>query len=130
VTVTLTATITLEGAQAVKHFDVTVRSLAPPTPIAAYDFEDDLDASAGVFGPGVAVGSRPDLPGGSVAFDTGGGHLRRGVREKCAEPCPGLMAGLMVRTMPRPYGQAPGRGTKHRASVLWGREGRRIHRHH
>lgn len=69
--VTLTATITLNGVQATKTFDVTVRSLAPPSPLAAYDFENDLNASAGAFGPGVVVGSRPDQAGGNVSFAAG-----------------------------------------------------------
>jgi hypothetical protein len=58
--VTLTATITLNGMQTTKMFDVTVRSLAPPQPIAAYDFENDLNASRGMFGPGVVIGARAD----------------------------------------------------------------------
>lgn len=71
VNVTLTATITLNGVPATKTFDVTVRSLAPPAPIATYDFENDLNASAGAFGAGVVVGSRPDQAGGNVSFASG-----------------------------------------------------------
>jgi arabinan endo-1,5-alpha-L-arabinosidase len=71
VNVTLTATITLNGLQTTKTFNVTVRSLAPPSPIAAYDFENDLNASRGGFGPGVVVGATPDLPGGTVSFAPG-----------------------------------------------------------
>ncbi|MBM0105487.1 family 43 glycosylhydrolase [Steroidobacter sp. S1-65] len=71
VDVTLTATLTLNGMQATKTFNVTVRSLAPPSPVAAYDFENDLNASAGAFGPGVVVGSRPDQGGGDVSFAAG-----------------------------------------------------------
>jgi arabinan endo-1,5-alpha-L-arabinosidase len=71
VNVTLTATITLNGTQATKTFTVTVRSLAPPSPIAAYDFENDLNAASGAFGPGVAVGSRPDQAGGNISFAAG-----------------------------------------------------------
>jgi arabinan endo-1,5-alpha-L-arabinosidase len=71
VNVTLTATITLNGLQTTKAFEVTVRSLAPPSPIAAYDFENDLSASRGAFGPGVVVGPRADQPGGAVSFMPG-----------------------------------------------------------
>lgn len=71
VNVTLTATLTLNGAQTTKTFDVTVRSLAPPQPIAAYDFENDLNASRGVFGPGVVIGPRVDPPGGTISFAPG-----------------------------------------------------------
>jgi hypothetical protein len=52
VDVTLAATITLNGQQTMKTFVVTVRSLAPPTPVAAYEFESGLDDSTGAFGPG------------------------------------------------------------------------------
>jgi arabinan endo-1,5-alpha-L-arabinosidase len=71
VNVTLTATITLNGQQTTKTFDVTVRSLAPPSPIAAYDFEGDLSASRGAFGAGVVVGPRIDQTGGAVSFAPG-----------------------------------------------------------
>lgn len=69
--VRLTATITLDGQQITRDFDVTVKSLAPPVPTAAYSFEGNLDASAGVFGPGTVTGARVDQPGGSVSFVTG-----------------------------------------------------------
>ncbi|MBB6093719.1 arabinan endo-1,5-alpha-L-arabinosidase [Povalibacter uvarum] len=69
--VILTATITLGGQQIVREFDVTVKSLAPPAPVAAYGFEDSLDASAGSFGAGVAVGPRIDQPGGNASFTNG-----------------------------------------------------------
>jgi arabinan endo-1,5-alpha-L-arabinosidase len=68
VDVTLTATITLNGQQTMKTFVVTVRSLAPPTPVAAYEFESGLDDSTGAFGPGSVVGSRVNQPGGNVSF--------------------------------------------------------------
>lgn len=71
VDVTLTATITLNGQQTTKTFVVTVRSLAPPTPVAWYEFESGLDDSTGAFGPGAVVGNRIDQPGGNVTF-TGG----------------------------------------------------------
>lgn len=69
--VTLTATITLNGVQTTKTFAVTVKSLAPPSPVAAYEFESGLIDSAGAFGPGVVVGSRVNEAGGSVSFATG-----------------------------------------------------------
>lgn len=71
VDVTLTATITLNGQQTTKTFLVTVRSLAPPTPVAAYEFEAGLDDSTGAFGPGTVVGNRIDQPGGNVSFAGG-----------------------------------------------------------
>jgi arabinan endo-1,5-alpha-L-arabinosidase len=71
VDVTLTATITLNGQQTTRIFVVTVRSLAPPTPVAAYEFESGLDDSTGAFGPGTIVGSRIDQPGGNVSFAGG-----------------------------------------------------------
>ncbi|MET0533917.1 MAG: LamG-like jellyroll fold domain-containing protein [Steroidobacter sp.] len=71
VDVTLTATITLNGAQITKTFVVTVRSLAPPTPVAAYEFESGLNDSTGRFGAGVVVGNRVQLPGGNVSFAGG-----------------------------------------------------------
>jgi arabinan endo-1,5-alpha-L-arabinosidase len=69
--VTLTATITLNGLQTTKVFLVTVRSLAPPRPVAAYDFEDTLDDSVGGHGAGTLVGSRVNQPGGTASFTTG-----------------------------------------------------------
>jgi arabinan endo-1,5-alpha-L-arabinosidase len=67
VDVTLTATITLNGQQSTRTFVVTVRSLAPPAPVAAYEFEVGLDDSTGAFGPGSVVGK----PGGNVSFAAG-----------------------------------------------------------
>jgi arabinan endo-1,5-alpha-L-arabinosidase len=69
--VALTATIVLNGAQTTKTFDVTVKSLAPPAPVAAYSFEGNLDASAGVFGPGFVVGNRVFETGGQVSYAAG-----------------------------------------------------------
>ncbi len=69
--VVLTATIALNGAQTTKTFDVTVKSLAPPVPVAGYSFEGNLDASAGVFGPGYVVGSRVFETGGQVSYTAG-----------------------------------------------------------
>jgi arabinan endo-1,5-alpha-L-arabinosidase len=69
--VILTATLTLNGEQITRTFEVTVKSLAPPTPLAAYDFEDTLSESTGTHAPGTVVGNRLDQPGGSVAFASG-----------------------------------------------------------
>jgi arabinan endo-1,5-alpha-L-arabinosidase len=69
--VILTATLSLQGEQTQRTFVVTVKSLAPPVPVAAYDFEDSLNDSTGFNGPGVVVGSRVQLPGGQVSFATG-----------------------------------------------------------
>jgi arabinan endo-1,5-alpha-L-arabinosidase len=69
--VTLTATIELNGMQTTKTFEVTVRSLGPPRPVAAYDFEDDLLDSTGVQSAGTVVGNRVNQPGGSVSFAAG-----------------------------------------------------------
>ena len=69
--VTLTATLTLSGMQTTKSFDVTVKSLAPPVPVAAYSFEGSLDESVGTHGPGVVVGSRVFETGGIVSFAPG-----------------------------------------------------------
>jgi arabinan endo-1,5-alpha-L-arabinosidase len=48
-----------------------VKSLAPPVPVAAYGFEDDLSESTGAQGPGSVVGNRINVPGGTIAFDAG-----------------------------------------------------------
>src|SRR5690606_39434375 len=69
--VTLTATLTLDGMQATRSFDVTVKSLAPPQPIATYRFEGNLDEAIGLHGPGTVTGARIDEPGGLVSFAPG-----------------------------------------------------------
>lgn len=69
--VALTATVTLSGAQTAKTFEVVVKSLAPPAPVAAYSFEDNLNESSGAQDPGVVVGSRVNEAGGAVAFTAG-----------------------------------------------------------
>jgi arabinan endo-1,5-alpha-L-arabinosidase len=71
VDVTLTATLSLDGLVTTKTFAVRVKSLAPPIPVAAYSFEDDLAESAGRQPPGLVVGDRVFNPGGSVSFATG-----------------------------------------------------------
>jgi arabinan endo-1,5-alpha-L-arabinosidase len=69
--VILTATLSLQGEQTQRTFVVTVKSLAPPIPVAAYDFEDSLNDSTGFNGPGVVVGSRVNVPGGQASFANG-----------------------------------------------------------
>jgi arabinan endo-1,5-alpha-L-arabinosidase len=69
--ITLTATVTLNGAHITRSFAVTVKSLAPPVPVAAYSFEDDLGEATGAQGPGSAVGDRVNRPGGAITFDAG-----------------------------------------------------------
>lgn len=69
--VTLTATITLAGLQSTRRFDVTVKSLAPPTPVAAFSFDGTLDESVGTQGPGQVIGSHVNEPGGVVSYAAG-----------------------------------------------------------
>jgi arabinan endo-1,5-alpha-L-arabinosidase len=69
--ITLTATLTLNGAHTARSFAVTVKSLAPPVPVAAYNFEDDLGEATGAQGSGSVVGDRVNRPGGAITFDAG-----------------------------------------------------------
>lgn len=69
--VTLTATVTLNGAQTSRDFVVTVRSLGPPRPVAAYDFEDSLAEAAGRHADGALLGARVNQAGGNLAFADG-----------------------------------------------------------
>jgi arabinan endo-1,5-alpha-L-arabinosidase len=69
--VTLTATLTLSGQMTTRAFLVTVKSLAPPIPVAAYGFEDSLNEATGAQAPGVVTGSHILEQGGSVSFATG-----------------------------------------------------------
>jgi arabinan endo-1,5-alpha-L-arabinosidase len=71
VDVTLTATLALEGQLITRSFTVRVKSLAPPVPVAAYQFEDSLAEASGFHAPGVGTGSRVFEPGGSVAYTAG-----------------------------------------------------------
>ncbi|KFZ38994.1 glycoside hydrolase [Shewanella mangrovi] len=71
-TVTLTATITLAGASATKEFSVTVRSMAAPTPLAEYNFDnDDLSDAQGNFAAGTVTGNLIGSTGGSVTYAAG-----------------------------------------------------------
>ncbi len=69
VTVTLTATISKGHAKAVKTFVVTVRKLGGM--IAHYAFDGNLADATGTFGAGTVVGSKIDVPGGSLAYEPG-----------------------------------------------------------
>jgi len=69
--VTLTGTLRLDGASITRVFHVRVKSLAPPVPVAAYSFEDNLDEAAGARGPGIVTGNRVHLPGGAVSYTSG-----------------------------------------------------------
>ncbi|MED5524231.1 MAG: LamG-like jellyroll fold domain-containing protein [Pseudomonadota bacterium] len=71
-TVTLTATLSLDGLSTSKAFAVTVRSLGAPTPVAEYDFDnDDLTDSQGNFAAGTVVGATLGSSGGSVSYASG-----------------------------------------------------------
>lgn len=71
VDVTLTATLSLDGVETTKTFVATVKSLAPPVPVAVFSFEDSLEDSVGVFGSGNVVGTRIDQAGGTVSYGEG-----------------------------------------------------------
>jgi len=71
VDVTLTATLMLQGQITTRSFAVRVKSLAPPVPVAAYLFEDDLTEASGLRTPGVTTGNRVFLSGGSVSYVNG-----------------------------------------------------------
>ena len=55
--VTLTATLTLDGQLTTRSFAVRVKSLAPPVPVAAWRFEDNLNEASGSRAPGVDLAS-------------------------------------------------------------------------
>ncbi|MCP8898104.1 LamG-like jellyroll fold domain-containing protein [Gilvimarinus xylanilyticus] len=69
--VTLTATISLNGDTTEKAFVVTLDSLAPPTPVAHYSFDEHLDDERGNFTSGSVTGDRLDNTGGTVAYVSG-----------------------------------------------------------
>ncbi|WP_339897725.1 LamG-like jellyroll fold domain-containing protein [uncultured Gilvimarinus sp.] len=69
--VTLTATLTLDGESASKTFDATVRSLAPSEPVARYSFDEHLDDVAGSFAAGSITGNLIDNTGGNVSYVSG-----------------------------------------------------------
>lgn len=69
--VTLTAQISLDGQTMTKTFVATVKSLTPPAPVAAFDFEDNLTDTKGSFGTGSVVGAKIDTTGGTVSYVDG-----------------------------------------------------------
>ena len=69
--VTLTATLKLGGEMSTKVFTATVKSKAPPTPVAIFSFEDDLNDATANFGAGNVVGDKIGVEGGSVSFEDG-----------------------------------------------------------
>ncbi|QYK03053.1 LamG-like jellyroll fold domain-containing protein [Shewanella psychrotolerans] len=69
--VTLTATLKLAGEMSTKVFTATVKSKAPPTPVAIFSFEDDLKDVSANFGAGNLVGDKIGVEGGSVTFEDG-----------------------------------------------------------
>ncbi len=70
--VTLTATLTARRSARLRETSlVTVKSLAPPVPVASYRFEDNCWRLGGAHAPGVVIGARIFNAGGSVSFAAG-----------------------------------------------------------
>jgi len=70
--VTLTATLTLNGLTQQREFVVTVRSLAPPVPVAHYSFDgENLQDATGHFASGSSTGPRLDQAGGNLSYQAG-----------------------------------------------------------
>ncbi|CAD6364559.1 LamG-like jellyroll fold domain-containing protein [Shewanella putrefaciens] len=69
--VTLTATLKLGQATQTKVFTATVKSKAPPTPIAVYSFEDNLIDNTANFGAGNVVGKLIGTTGGTISYAAG-----------------------------------------------------------
>lgn len=69
--VTLTAIVTLNGAQETKSFIATVKSSGLPEPIAHYRFEQNLDETTGNFGSGTVVGKLINETGGAITYAQG-----------------------------------------------------------
>lgn len=69
VTLTLTARIVKGTATISKAFTVTVRKAGGVT--AHYAFDGNLADSAALFAPGVVVGNRLDVSGGSISYEAG-----------------------------------------------------------
>lgn len=70
-TVTLVATLTYGGSSTTKEFTATVKSKAPPAPVAEFLFEDNLAEKSGKFDSGVVVGNRVNVNGGNVTYTAG-----------------------------------------------------------
>lgn len=69
VTLTMTARIAKGSAIALKSFTVTVRRFGGVA--AHYTFDGNLFDAAGAFAPGVVVGNRIDVAGGSISYEAG-----------------------------------------------------------
>lgn len=69
--VTLTATIKLGQATQTKVFTANVKSMAPPTPVAIYSFEDNLTDGTAHFGAGTVVGNLIGTTGGTITYTDG-----------------------------------------------------------
>lgn len=61
-TVTLTATISLAGQSVDKSFVATVISKTPPSPVARFSFEDNVEDSTGNFGAGEPADKTAEIP--------------------------------------------------------------------
>ncbi len=70
-TVTLTATISYGGSAVTKEFVATVKSKAPPFPVAVYKFDGNLDEQSGVFASGIVKGGFLNVDGGEVSYADG-----------------------------------------------------------
>ncbi|MCG9696629.1 LamG-like jellyroll fold domain-containing protein [Shewanella sp. Isolate11] len=69
--VTLTATLKLGNETSTKVFTATVKSMAPPTPVAVYSFEDNLNDTTANFGSGTVIGNLIGIAGGNVTYEAG-----------------------------------------------------------
>ncbi|WP_330148690.1 LamG-like jellyroll fold domain-containing protein [Shewanella xiamenensis] len=69
--VTLTATLKLGNATQTKVFTATVKAKNPPTPVAVYSFEDNLNDSTANFGAGTLVGNLIGVEGGKISYMDG-----------------------------------------------------------
>ncbi|MCH1925524.1 family 43 glycosylhydrolase [Shewanella sp. C32] len=70
--VTLTATISLDGATDTKTFVATVKAKGTPTPIAKFSFDnDDLTDATGHFAAGTPTGRRLIDTGGTITYADG-----------------------------------------------------------
>ena len=68
-TVIMTATITMGTARTVKTFAVTVRKLGAM--LAHYALDGGLGDSTGAFGPGMVIGDKIGIAGGSLGYEAG-----------------------------------------------------------
>ena len=69
--ITLTATLTLGSQVTTKMFTATVKSMAPPTPVAVFSFEDNLADSTGNFAAGTVSGNLITSAGGTISYEAG-----------------------------------------------------------